>query len=279
LGVVGIMQVIVQDTTVQCLAVDANAPPIRASSNSSFLQTHLHEALFAFQCLRVRTEMVLEVSSSNELGAGFEAGLMAVLGITDPSLLTFTYDAGADRRRSLQSTTRLTTVHMAINILQRNDTEAAVLVAARKQAQSWAQAYMAGIFLAGLDGLPEAVQMLTMRVPPVVIYSENMHVPMRALVAFLNNTLDPKVTTADPATLPKRTAATVAFLKLAPELIHDEFVDEFLSARNEIFAYTRHLIDHVTAIDPTFDKSPDFEVYVGLNSPLPDTYGTDVVKP
>jgi len=270
--------VIVQDTTVQCLAVDADAPPIRASSNSSFLQTHLHEALFAFQCLRVRTEMVLEVSSGNDLGAGFEAGLMAVLGITNPSLVTFTYDAGAARRRSLQSSSRITSVHVAINIMQRNDTETAVLVDARSQAQSWAQAYMAGMFLAGLNGLPEGVQLLTMREAPVVIYSENLHVPMRALVDFLRSTLDPAVAAADPATLPRRTAATVEFLQLAAELSPNEFVDEFLSARREIFGYTRHLIADVMAVDAMIDVVPDLDVAVDLNQPLPDTYGTDVVQ-
>jgi hypothetical protein len=44
------------------------------------------------------------------------------------------------------------------------------------------------------------------------------------------------------STLPSRTARTVAFLQLAPDLNAEEFEEQFLNARAQIFAYTEDLL-------------------------------------
>jgi hypothetical protein len=266
------VRVVVQDTTVQCMATGNSSPPVRVSATTEFVPTQFFSQLSAYECLRVRTEMQLEVSSANELGASFEAAFVAALGVTDPSLVSFQYESGVSRRL-LQASYRITTVQVAIKMIQQSQTDTQVLLDARTQAQGYAQSYLAGHLLAGLAGLPEGVLLLTIRDAPVVIYSENLYVPMNALIAFLTATLDPATAATDPSALSTRTARTVAFLQLAPELNAEELEEQFLNARREIFAYTRVLLSDTVHTDPLLVVDEDLEAVVELNQRLPDTYG------
>jgi hypothetical protein len=55
-------QVLVQDTTVQCMQADDSSPPVRVNSTTLFNETMLHDQLLAYECLRVRTEIEMQVS-------------------------------------------------------------------------------------------------------------------------------------------------------------------------------------------------------------------------
>jgi hypothetical protein len=98
-------------------------------------------------------------------------------------------------RRRLQATTRITSVLVAIKMVQQSHFLPQVLLDARAQAQVYADSYLAGQFLAAMARLD--VLLLTVREAPVVIYSENLYVPMSQLIDFLTATLDPAVAAAD----------------------------------------------------------------------------------
>ena len=99
-------------------------------------------------------------------------------------------------RRRLQATNRITSVRVSIKMVQQSQTLPQVLLDARNQAQVLADSYLAGQFLAAMARLD--VLLLTVREAPIVIYSENLFVPMSQLIDFITATLDPAVAAADP---------------------------------------------------------------------------------